>query len=340
MKKKFTGLLLDTKKKSYDEEGIEIIQSSSSSYSIVNHPKSTDLTDTPLQTSQKYGQMFFAAPEPKYNQDDCAFHGEFYYILQRSNGKEMQDKCKANTYIEDTPLSVFGVYDGHSTKLIAELLANRLDEYILLRLKARYEILPAIKDAFKQIESEVMMELEKHKPRGGSTALCAVFYNKSLYIANVGDSRAVLFQRNGFISLSAIHDCYNQFELDDVEKRGGTILKNRIEGELALTRSIGDINFKQYMSSEPEIISHEITENDDFLLLGSDGFWNGLDPNLALEKINEFRENKMADIFDIEELSNFLIEEASKGMKTKKDNVTLITISMRDMFKKNTFCQI
>ncbi len=51
-------------------------------------------------------------------------------------------------------------------------------------------------------------------------------------------------------------------------------MKNRIDGELAITRSIGDINFKRYMSSDPEILIHEITDKDEYLVLGSDGFWN------------------------------------------------------------------
>mmetsp|Transcript_3979 Transcript_3979/g.3398 ORF Transcript_3979/g.3398 Transcript_3979/m.3398 type:complete len:131 (+) Transcript_3979:555-947(+) len=130
-----------------------------------------------------------------------------------------------------------------------------------------------------------MTELEENKPRGGSTALCAVFYNKELYVANVGDSQAVLYQQNGYVQLSNIHDLKNEKESTKVEEKGGTILNNRLEGEIQLTRSIGDIKYKKYMSSEPDVIHHTLTEYDELLILGTDGYWNGLGPGQTLNSI-------------------------------------------------------
>ena len=90
----------------------------------------------------------------------------------------------------------------------------------------------------------------------------------------MGDSRAVLFQDDGHIELSNLHDFTNENERAHVEQKGGTVLNNRLQGELAISRSIGDINFKRYMSSEPEIVSYKLTDKDEFLFLASDGFWN------------------------------------------------------------------
>ena len=94
----------------------------------------------------------------------------------------------------------------------------------------------------------------------------------------MGDCQAVVYRNRSFLELTRLHDFNNEQERIAVENRGGTILKNRLEGELALSRSIGDINFKAYMSSEPEISEYEITDDDDFLLLASDGFWNVIHP--------------------------------------------------------------
>lgn len=74
--------------------------------------------------------------------------------------------------------------------------------------------------------------------------------------------------------LSNIHDVKNEQECASVLEKGGTILNNRLEGEIQLTRSIGDIKYKCYMSSEPEILSHDLTDQDEFLLLATDGYWN------------------------------------------------------------------
>jgi len=51
-------------------------------------------------------------------------------------------------------------------------------------------------------------------------------------------------------------------------------LKNRLEGELALSRSIGDYRFKKYLSSEPEMTSHQLSDKDEYIILATDGFWN------------------------------------------------------------------
>ena len=124
------------------------------------------------------------------------------------------------------------------------------------------------------MESEVIANLETHKPRGGSTALCSIIYNNQLYSANLGDSRAVIVKERHAVPLSNIHDFTNTSERLTVEQKGGTLLRDRLEGELALSRSIGDINFKAFMSSEPEITVHNVTEDDKYLLLATDGFWN------------------------------------------------------------------
>ena len=131
--------------------------------------------------------------------------------------------------------------------------------------------------AFIKIENEVLSKLEKledWKPRGGSTALCGVFYTGILYVANLGDSRAVMFQNDNFTPLSNLHDFTNENERQYVENKGGVVLNNRLEGELALSRSIGDIRFKHYMNSEPEIVAHEIKSQDEYLILATDGYWN------------------------------------------------------------------
>lgn len=116
--------------------------------------------------------------------------------------------------------------------------------------------------------------LQDNRPRGGSTALCTIVYNQQIYSGNLGDSQAVVFRKHNFTALSNLHDFNNENERRSAEQRGATLLNNRLQGELAVSRSIGDINFKAFMSSEPEITNYNITDDDEYLLLGTDGFWN------------------------------------------------------------------
>ena len=120
----------------------------------------------------------------------------------------------------------------------------------------------------------MIASLGEWKPRGGSTALCGVIYGESLYVANLGDSRAVMFQSESFKALSNLHDFTNENERLYVENKGGVVLNNRLEAGLPVSRSIGDIRYKHLMNKEPEIVVHQIQENDEFLILGTDGYWN------------------------------------------------------------------
>jgi len=47
----------------------------------------------------------------------------------------MEDRNKIVNKGPDCPIHFFGVYDGHSTDLIANFLASKLDEYLLDNLK-------------------------------------------------------------------------------------------------------------------------------------------------------------------------------------------------------------
>lgn len=55
---------------------------------------------------------------------------------------------------------------------------------------------------------------------------------------------------------------------------GGIILRDRVLGELAVTRAFGDNKYKPYVICEPEIVEYKLTSKDEFLILGTDGFWN------------------------------------------------------------------
>ena len=114
---------------------------------------------------------------------------------------------------------------------------------------------------------------------GGSVVLCAIFKNRRLYIVNLGDSRAIMTHKDSkIIQLSREHRPSQQDELQRIESRGGIVIPVRkalrVQGALAVSRSIGDKDFKQYLSNVPEINIYDITGQEKFLIIGSDGLWN------------------------------------------------------------------
>ena len=88
---------------------------------------------------------------------------------------------------------------------------------------------------------------------GGCTAVVAVVCGNKLYVANVGDSRAVVVYQtpNGALEtlqLSTDHDVRNEDELKRLEKLGLDPEELKRAGRLGPqenTRSIGDYNIKE-----------------------------------------------------------------------------------------------
>jgi len=326
------GLKLNVTQKAFEDDNILVNRNSEASFVVQNHPRNTDQSEFSYTTQKKYGQIFFTNSSMSDITEDHSYMGTSYYVIQKANGKEQQDRYKAKSPTLQDDLSFFGVYDGHTTHLIAELLAKKLDEDIIENFKNTIDMNTAIALALRNMEKEVMSGLEINRPRGGSTALCTIIHDKKIYTGNLGDSQAVVFQDESFHALNDLHDFSNENERKTVEQRGGTLFNNRLEGELALSRSIGDINFKTYMSDEPEVSSYQIKKEDKYLLLGSDGFWNGLNPQQCLVKIQEYQKDCTAPC--LRALGDFLIDAAKSNIIKKKDNMTLIVVDLASHFNK------
>lgn len=74
------------------------------------------------------------------------------------------------------------------------------------------------------------------------------------------------------------HRASNEEERMRVEELGGVIIVNKsrslVQGSLQITRSLGDRKYKKYISCEPDIYEHEITNEDQMIIMASDGFWD------------------------------------------------------------------
>ncbi len=129
----------------------------------------------------------------------------------------------------------------------------------------------------------------------GSTANVAVILNGFIYIANVGDSLAVSFQNGIAQKLNSEHNLDLPSEKERIRLSGTSIIHNRIEGRLNLTRALGDFNFKskkglnlheQPVIVMPEINKYEITQETEFILIGTDGLWDCVDIQKLCENIS------------------------------------------------------
>lgn len=165
----------------------------------------------------------------------------------------------------------------------------------------------------------------------GSTGVIAVYdgRRKVLTVAGVGDSLCVLCRAGRAVEMNKMHRLTdNQGERDRVKAAGGTIINNRVNAVLAVSRSFGDTQFKaqnlstpSLVTAVPEIHSELITPKTEFALLATDGLWDVMSPQVA---ISYTRAKLLAD-HNLQSATRDLVHEAlARG---SIDNVTVLLMT-------------
>lgn len=78
---------------------------------------------------------------------------------------------------------------------------------------------------------------------------------------------------------------------------------------------------KKYISCEPDIIDYQFHEDDEYLVLGSDGFWNEANEQELCESIKR--------LGNTDDLSKALVDEIVKKKNYSIDNITLLVVDVK-----------
>eukprot|EP01063_Lacrimia_lanifica_P031796 TRINITY_DN5316_c1_g1_i1.p1 TRINITY_DN5316_c1_g1~~TRINITY_DN5316_c1_g1_i1.p1 ORF type:complete len:876 (+),score=251.59 TRINITY_DN5316_c1_g1_i1:203-2629(+) len=170
------------------------------------------------------------------------------------------------------------VMDGHAGVECAVYCAHQLLPAVRLHPLYEKDVEEAIRDTCHDIHSRFIARGDKVGNTSGSTLAMVIIRNGVLYAANLGDSAIVLASGGEAVCLSKDHVPTDPTERSNVELRGGTVINmmgiDRVEGELSLTRSIGDSRVANYLSREPHVVTRVLTPDDEVLVLASDGLWD------------------------------------------------------------------
>ena len=145
-------------------------------------------------------------------------------------------------------------------------------------MKQPADLTQTLTDVFAKINNELRLI---DSDGCGSTACVTVVRKEGaknvLYVANVGDSRAVL-SKSGTVERMSVDDkCDNPDENHRVKSGGGIILDNRLGGVLAVTRAFGDHALTRVgLIATPHINKYILRPFDKYLVMASDGIWDEL----------------------------------------------------------------
>jgi len=214
----------------------------------------------------------------------------------------------------------------------------------------------ALESALEKVDSEILKI--SHWSFQGSTAIVIWLHEeheeraqnednefgttqRTILAANIGDSRAVFCRDNKAWDLSRDHKPNDPTEKSRIENFGGSVIWcgkmdkfgvpiedcgiYRVNGNLALSRAIGDRSERPHVIAEPEIISVPVKDGDQFVIVATDGLWDVMDSDDAVNFVllslkAGIARTKIADV---------MVKEAIR--QGTCDNVTIVIIWISKM---------
>lgn len=293
--------------------------------------------------------------------------GDFSIAVVQANSS-LEDQSQVFT----SPFGTYvGVYDGHGGPEASRFVNKHLFPF-LHKFAAEQGGLSVdvIKKAFNATEQEfwnLVRQALPVKPQiasVGSCCLVGAITNDVLYVANLGDSRAVLGRRvsedmknkvvaerlstDHNVSVEEVRKEVEALHPDDSQVVVYTRGVWRIKGIIQVSRSIGDVYlkkpdfygdpiFQQYgnpvpmkrpvISAEPSVLFRKLKPQDQFLIFASDGLWEQLSNEAAVEIVSK---NPRAGI--AKRLVRAALQEAAKKREMRYDDVRRIEKGVRRYF--------
>ena len=158
------------------------------------------------------------------------FHGLFKDYNEDKLIVVNQIKKPASSKIKTWPkISYFGIFDGHGGEGCAEFLKDNFLNYLLENKNFPFDIKLSLNETFEKIEEEFFKQkcgtTLDQSDRSGSCALVSLIFDNKIYIANLGDSRAIM-SINGGTKVKALtndHKPNNPREYERAIKNGSKI---------------------------------------------------------------------------------------------------------------------
>lgn len=185
---------------------------------------------------------------------------------------------------------------------------------------------------------------EYSKFRRGTTAVVAFIQTakedsgkiEEIFVANAGDSRCVLSHGGIVIDMSIDHKPDLVKEKFRILSAGGIVYDKRVKGDLAMSRAIGDFEYKtndhlpaelQMVTAFPDVRKRRLESDDEFLVLASDGIWECL----RSQSVVDFVRWSVANGKELTEISEDLTEKClapGDGSRFGLDNKAVCIVAL------------
>lgn len=233
----------------------------------------------------------------------------------------------------------FAVYDGHGGSGCAEYVRMNLHSNIVNNESFNTDVEKSIIEGFAKTEKDFADE--KGHPGCGTTACVALIYENILYVANVGDSGAIVCRNGKAVDLTNPHTMKSESEKKRIEALGGVSIDDRLAHpiwnpkliNIGVTRALGDQYFKDEtytlgkqsgLIATPEITKFPLTNEDRFILLATDGFWEQISSQVAVDFV--LKEKGI----NAKVMCKKLTDLVAKKSNHLEDNTTVLLVKLKE----------
>ena len=291
------------------------------------------------------------------NQDD--FIKAYAYNTSEGNIREYNEdtitvtKINLNQKDKNDYFYFFAVYDGHGGNGCSLYLKNNLHknitEFSTKGIKTAIEITENSFLSSKAIDYNYDL-----LDTSGSCGVILLIKKNKCIIANIGDSRLVMFKNKRVVFSTSDHKPNTYIEKHRIESQGGSVYQTTaaipiyqngklIEipwrvcpGGLSVSRTFGDIESKDerfggkkgVVVALPDISEFELNDEYNFIVIGCDGIFDVLSNGEIIEcikivlKINKSKNKKINELCG--DFASMIIKSALA--KESFDNVSCIVI--------------
>lgn len=238
----------------------------------------------------------------------------------------------------DVRISFFGVYDGHGGEKVALYTGEHLHKIIAKQeafKKGQFE--QALKDGFLAIDRAILSDPRYEEEVSGCTATVAICTKDKIFVGNAGDSRTVLGVKGRAKPLSFDHKPQNEGEKARICAAGGFVDFGRVNGNLALSRAIGDFEFKksadlppeqQIVTAFPDVTVHDFSDDDEFVVIACDGIWDCQSSQAVIEFVRRGIAAKQELSAISENMMDNCLASNSETGGVGCDNMTMIVVAL------------
>lgn len=293
----------------------------------------------------------------------------YSFLSQRGYYPDALDKANQDSFCIHTPFGTdpndhfFGVFDGHGEfgAECSQFVKRKLCENLLRSSRFHVDPIEACHAAFLTTNSQLHAD-SLDESMSGTTAITVLVRGRTIYVANTGDSRAVVAQRRGkdlvAVDLSIDQTPFRADELERVKLCGARVLTlDQIEGlknpevqcwgteedddgdpprlwvqngmypGTAFTRSIGDSIAETIgVVPNPEIVVLELAPDYPFFILASDGVFEFLSSQTVVDMVAKHKDPRDACAAIVAESYRLWLQ-----YETRTDDITVIVVHVNGL---------